>query len=136
MVNSIGRIEIKWLKIVNENLTANHQQFNNWIKQLRGLEWNSFLWSEHYQKKATNDDNVFLSVENLIISKVNGESLDIKPRSVMTQTIKTGSIWRVFCIRMYYRIQELLSLYVSDLTSKGANTNKRTAKLFHCNHLV
>ena len=23
-------------------LTANHQQFNNWIKQLIGLEWNSF----------------------------------------------------------------------------------------------
>ena len=23
-------------------LKANHQQFNNWIKQLIGLEWNSF----------------------------------------------------------------------------------------------
>ena len=23
-------------------LTANHQQFSNWIKQLIGLEWNSF----------------------------------------------------------------------------------------------
>ena len=42
-------------------LTANHQQFSNWIKQLIGLEWNSFYWSEQYQKKTTNNDNIFLT---------------------------------------------------------------------------
>ena len=42
-------------------LTAKHQQFSNWIKQLIGLEWNSFEWSEQYQKKTANDDKVFLT---------------------------------------------------------------------------
>ena len=34
----------KWVMIVNENwlYTAYHQQFDNWIKQLIGLEWNMF----------------------------------------------------------------------------------------------
>ena len=32
-------------------LTANHQQFNDCIKQLIGLGWNLFWWSEQYQKK-------------------------------------------------------------------------------------
>ena len=61
MVNSVGRIEIKMGKDRQRKLTAYHQRFNNWIKQLRGLGWNSFWWSEHYQKKTTNHDNVFLT---------------------------------------------------------------------------
>ena len=51
-------------KIVEDRqrkLTANHQQFSNWIKQLIGLEWNSFYWSEQYQKKKTKNDNIFLT---------------------------------------------------------------------------
>ena len=60
MVNSVGRIEIKMGKDCQRKLTAYHQRFNNWIKKLRGLEWNSFWWSDHYQKKTTNDDNVII----------------------------------------------------------------------------
>ena len=51
MVNSIGRIEIKWVKIVNEKLTANHQQFNNRIKQLIGQNETRFTDPNNTKRK-------------------------------------------------------------------------------------
>ena len=95
-------------------LTANHQQFN-WIKQLIGLEWNSFYWSEQYQKKIAKND-IFLTFSLLF----NNWLFQTKWRVAKHKSLvpwwhkqQKGWRWRVFCIRIYFRIQFLLMFMTS-----------------------
>ena len=84
----------------------------------------------YFQKKTNNmiiiTFSTFPSVE-LIISKRRGYLLVIKTRYVVTQTIKRKRTW-ILHKNAFFNTKTIF------FALKRAN--KRTSKLFHCNHLV
>ena len=92
----------------------------------------SFSVEFWYLQKKTNNMiiipfSTFPSVEKLIISKRSGYLLVIKTRYVVTQTIKRKRTWILH-----------KNAFLNTMTIFFAlkRANKRTSKLFHCNHLV